>query len=151
MKKLIILMISFLVVDSVSAISPGLKRKCRKVRAIESGEIYKARASEHIEDDRKFSTSFITRDGTDSPDFDCLKAYNRKGKKIHTMGVYARNEPSYSSRFYGGTGCGDGKHPDDIAAQAIRGTGKPAIFIKVKRRLCVRIPDANVCYNSTGC
>jgi hypothetical protein len=98
----------------------------------------------------KYSTSFITRKGTDAPGYDCLKAFDRKGRLIHTLGIYARND-GYSSRFYGGYGCGDGKSPSTIARQAKRRTGKPAIFVKVKPRMCVRVPDANQCYNSSGC
>jgi hypothetical protein len=150
-KKIILAMLCLIVSSEAFAITDGLKEVCGRVRKLKGGEIYKSIGSPHVEAERRNSTSFITRAGTEQPDFDCLKGYNRKGKLIHKLGVYARNDGSYSSRFYGGTGCGDRKRPADIAKQAVKQTGKPAIFLKVKRRTCVRIPHANQCYNSSGC
>ena len=150
-KKITLISVLMLISAPAFAISDGLKEKCTRVRELTGGEIYKSIGSPHVEAERRNSTSFITRAGTDQPIYDCLKGYNREGKLIHKLGVYARNDGSYSSRFYGGTGCGDRKRPADIAKQAIKQTGKPAIFLKVKRRVCVRIPHANQCFNSSGC
>jgi len=129
----------------------SLSAVCRRVRSLKSGEIYKSIASRHIPDQRKLSTSFITVRGAAAPRNNCLYVYDRRGTLIHTLGQYFPTGIKYSSRYYGGHGCGDLKSAASIAATASRNTGSPEGFITSGTGNCARIPNLNSCFNSSAC
>lgn len=137
-------------VDSY-AISRSLRSVCKNIRGLYRGEIYKSIASHHITDQRASSTSFITLRNTRPPKNNCLSVYNKNGVKIHLMGRYFPTGAAYSSRYYGGHGCGDLKRASQVAALARSGTGTPEIYITSGTGNCARVPNANACYNSSAC
>jgi hypothetical protein len=133
--------------------NPGLSSVCPTVRSIKRGEVWKSIASTHIPvvDPRRFSSSFITRRGTPAPSFTCLELYDGRGNLIHKLGRYSPTGAEYSSRSYGGFGCGDLKTALDVAGTAISNTGQSTSYLKVTASQCVTIPNPNSCYNSSGC
>ena len=129
----------------------SLASVCKKVRTLTSGEIYKARASDHINDQRKLSTSFITLRSTTPPKNNCLYVYDKKGNLIHTLGRYFPTGAIYSSRYYGGYGCGDVKSASTVANIARANTGSASGYMTSGTGNCVLIPNLAACYNSSGC
>lgn len=126
---------------------------CPATRALKRGEIYKTKQSPHIPsgDSRKNSTAFITTRGTPAPSGKCLTMYDSNGTAVHKMGRYNNTNPEYTSRYYGGTGCGDRKRPTRIGNVVNTNTGSYQGYLKVGTRTCVVIPDVRRCYNSSGC
>ena len=129
----------------------SLSTYCKKVRSLTRGEIWKSIASKHINDQRKFSTSFITLRSTGAPRNNCLSVYDKKGNLVHTLGRYFPNGAEYSSRYYGGYGCGDRKSAATAAALAKKNTGSSAGYMTSGTGNCVLIPNINACFNSSGC
>lgn len=131
----------------------GLNSVCKSIRSPFRGEIYKSRQSEHIPryDPRSNSTAFITLRNTSAPYGSCLYWYDKKGNLVHKMGAYAKGESEYSSRFYGGHGCGDHKTPTGVAEAARRSSGSYEVYGKVSDKVCVKISDPRRCYNSSSC
>lgn len=131
----------------------GLSEVCRSTRALRSCEIWKARASGHIpgSDPRSSSTSFIALRGCPGTYSSCIPVYDKNGNKIHSLGEYPNSISSYDSRHYGGSGCGDGKSPSRVADEARANTGSPEVYVKDSDGVCVRVPNAGVCYNSSEC
>lgn len=126
---------------------------CASTRALTSGEIWKSIASTHIPttDPRRYSTSFITERGTTAPRYTCIRAYDGNGTQIHALGRYYPTGTSYSSRNYGGAGCGDRKRARNIAQTALANAGSTAIYLKVSAGVCAIVPNPNRCYNSSQC
>ncbi len=133
--------------------NPGLASVCPTVRDALGGEIWKSIASTHIptSDPRRFSTSFITRAGTPAPSTNCVSVYDGRGNLVHQLGKYSPTGSAYSSRNYGGSGCGDKRRASDVAAQALSQAGSITVYVKVKANQCVRIPNPNGCVNSSQC
>lgn len=129
----------------------ALKNVCKTSRSLFRGEIWKSIASHHISDQRKNSTSFITLRSTTPPRSSCLNGYDKKGNLVHKLGQYFPTGAAYSSRFYGGFGCGDRRSAASVANTARAKTGSPEIYITSGTGNCARIPNANACYNSSGC
>lgn len=127
-----------------------LSQVCSSVVNIPSTQIYKSIASKHITDARASSTSFIGTTAAPSVSSSCLLAYDGKGNQVHSLGIYQRGF-GWAYRFYGGYGCGDHKTAKKVAAAAKANTGSSAIYIKTSTSKCVKIPNANACYNSAGC
>lgn len=127
----------------------ALNSVCKSIRELRSGEIYKHIASSHISpaDPRRFSTSFITVRGVGAPTLSCLEMYDSNGKAIHRIGRYFPTGSSYSSRFYGGAGCGTGESPSILSSRSKR----KAVYLKVTPKTCVRIPSVTRCFNSSAC
>ena len=132
--------------------SGGLQARCPSIRNPSGGEIWKNIASTHIptSDPRRFSTSFITRSGTAAPQVSCIEAFDKNGNKVHSLGFYGAGG-QYSSRFYGGSGCGDKKSGSAIASIARGNTGSPEIYLKTNSNTCIRIGNPNSCINSSAC
>lgn len=133
------------------ATNRSLSSVCKKVRSLTRGEIYKSIASNHINDQRKLSTSFITLRSTTAPKNNCLYVYDKKGTLIHKLGRYFPSGALYSSRYYGGHGCGDLKSAASVAATARRNTGSAAGYMTSGTGNCVVIPNMGSCFNSSGC
>jgi hypothetical protein len=133
--------------------NPGLQSVCPTVRALHSAEIWKAIASTHIpaSDPRRYSTSFIVRSGNQAPSDNCIPVYDSRGNQVHALGQYFPTGSAYSSRHYGGSGCGDKKGPDAIYSAATGNTGSSEIYLKVQSGECVKIPNPKGCYNSSQC
>lgn len=129
----------------------SLKTFCKKVRSLTRGEIWKSRASDHINDQRKFSTSFITLRSTGAPRNSCLSVYDKKGNLIHKLGQYFPSGAAYSSRYYGGYGCGDKKSAATVAAIARKNTGSPEGYVTSGTGNCLKISNLNACFNSSAC
>jgi hypothetical protein len=70
---------------------------------------------------------------------------------LHKLGRYFPTGVAYSSRFYGGAGCGDGKRASQVAQLARQKTGSPEIYLTSGTGNCARVPNASLCYNSSGC
>lgn len=134
-------------------VAASLQSQCPVIRAIRPGEIWKSIASTHIPntDPRRFSTSFITRNNVSPPSESCLLLLDSRGNKVHQLGEYFPTGSSYSSRNYGGSGCGDKKSPVDIVGEANRNTGAITTYLKINATTCISIPNANTCYNSSQC
>jgi hypothetical protein len=139
--------------DSAPPTNPGLQSVCPSVREIRSGEIWKAIASTHIPntDPRRFSTSFITRKGVPAAQFQCIAVYDSNGNQVHSLGQYFPTGSDWSARHYGGSGCGDKKHPTQVVSSAQSNTGSAQVFLKVRSSECIRVPNPNSCYNSSQC
>lgn len=131
----------------------AFSKVCKNVRGLLRGEIYKSIASHHISpgDPRAASTSFITLRSTTPPRSSCLSGYDKKGNLIHKLGQYYPTGVAYSSRFYGGAGCGDRKSPRTIAAIAKKNTGSVEMYLTSGTGNCAKVPDPTKCYNSSGC
>lgn len=131
----------------------GIAAVCPNIRGLNSGEIWKSIGSDHFPpgDPRRSSVSFITRAGSQSPSGDCITVYSSNGKPIAKLGLYRRNEAKYSSRFYGGSGCGDGKSGASVAAMARKIAGTSKVYITSNGRNCAVIPNPGSCYNSSQC
>lgn len=129
----------------------NLRKVCKNIRSLYRGEIYKSIASHHINDQRKSSTSFITLRNTRAPAKNCLYGFDKNGTLVHKLGRYFPTGVKYSSRYYGGHGCGDLKSAALVAAIARRNSGSPEIYITSGTGNCARVADANRCYNSSGC
>ncbi len=138
---------------TVSSNKGGINSVCTKVRGIAGGEIWKSIGSNHFppSDPRRYSTSYITRRGTTAPSGDCISVYAANGKLVSRLGVYARNEREYSSRFYGATGCGDKKGGGSIASAARKVAGTSRVYITSNGKNCAVIPNPASCYNSSQC
>lgn len=130
----------------------SLKSQCKTQRPLARGEIWKSRQSPHIpsSDRRKNSSALIYLRSARPPAGGCLNVLDSSGRVVHKLGVYARGEALYSARFYGGSGCGDGKSPSAVASLAKRNTGKTAVYVDIGS-VCLAIPDPGKCYNSIGC
>ena len=131
--------------------APALGAVCKRVRSLTRGEIYKSRASDHINDQRKLSTSFITLRSTTPPKNNCLYVYDKSGNLIHKLGRYFPTGTAYSSRYYGGHGCGDLKSASTVANLARSKTGSSAGYMTSGTGNCVLIPNLAACFNSSGC
>ena len=133
-------------------VKKGLASVCTSQRSPAGGEIWKSRQSPHIpsSDRRKNSTALIYLRSVRPPANSCLSVVDGKGNVIHRLGVYARGESLYSARFYGGSGCGDGKTPGTVASIAKRNTKSTAVYIDVGS-VCIKIANPQQCYNSVGC
>lgn len=129
----------------------GLRGVCKSVRSLLQGEIYKSKASNHITDQRRLSTSFITLARTRPPKNNCLYGFARNGTLIHKLGRYFPSGALYSSRYYGGSGCGDLKSAALVASMARRAGGSPSIYLTSGTGVCAYVPDASRCYHSSGC
>lgn len=129
----------------------ALSSVCKKIRNLTRGEIWKSIASNHINDQRKLSTSFITLRSTIAPKNNCLYVYDKKGNLIHKLGRYFPTGSLYSSRYYGGYGCGDVKSASSVAATARQNTGSAAGYMTSGTGNCVLIPNIASCFNSSGC
>lgn len=131
----------------------GIKSVCSKVRSLGSGEIWKSIGSNHFPstDPRRYSTSFITRRGTSAPSGNCISVYAANGKLVSKLGLYARNEREYSSRFYGATGCGDKKGGAAVASAAKKVAGTSRVYITSNGKNCAVIQNPASCYNSSQC
>ena len=154
LRKLPILILAMLIGFQFSAVhaqAKGLSKVCKTVRNLASGEIYKSIASHHITDARAASTSFITIRSARPPKNECLYVYDTGGNLIHKLGRYYPSGDKYSSRYYGGAGCGDGLRASTVASIAIKNTGSPAIYITSGTGNCARVANANSCVNSSGC
>ncbi len=136
---------------SVKKARAGLSSVCKKIRNLTRGEIWKSIASNHINDQRKLSTSFITLRSTVAPKNNCLYVYDKKGTLIHKLGRYFPSGTLYSSRYYGGHGCGDLKSASSVAATARSNTGSSAGYMTSGTGNCVVIPNIASCFNSSGC
>ncbi len=134
-----------------ATISKALSSACKTTRSLYRGEIWKARASSHISDRRKFSTSFITTRSTMAPRNNCLYGYDKSGNLVHRLGKYFPTGAAYSSRYYGGYGCGDGKSASTVASAAYRNSKSSTIYITSGTGNCAIIPNPAQCYNSSGC
>lgn len=128
-----------------------LSSVCKRVRSLSRGEIYKSIASKHINDQRATSTSFITLRSTGAPKNNCLYVYDKAGNLIHKMGRYFPTGAAYSSRYYGGHGCGDLRSAATIASLASRNTGSAAGYITSGTGNCAFIPNLRSCFNSSAC
>jgi hypothetical protein len=128
-----------------------LDQVCRTVRELQSCEIWKAITTPHIADQRKVSTSFITRSGCAGIFPECIEVFDRLGEPIHTIGQYFPTLSPYDSRHYGCWGCGDCRASGEIADEAQRETGSASIYLRDRAGACVRVPDAGTCYNSSEC
>lgn len=138
--------------QSPAKVAPkALSSFCKSVRSLTPGEIWKSIASRHISDARKNSTSFITVAGTRAPSNSCIRAYDNKGNLVHSLGRYFPTGGAYSSRFYGGAGCGDNKSANSVSAIARSKTGSTEIYLNTAGSQCIRIPNPSLCYNSSGC
>lgn len=124
---------------------------CRNTRELMRCEIWKSIASHHITDQRASSTSFITTRGCPGGFPGCIVAYDRDGTRIHSLGEYQPTGSAYDNRHYGGHGCGDAKRASSVAAVARKNTGSDEIYLKDNNGVCVRVPDAGQCYNSSAC
>lgn len=133
------------------SVDRALRSVCRAVRSLYRGEIWKSIASKHIADRRSQSTSFITLRSTLAPRFNCLNGYDSNGNLIHRLGRYFPTGAAYSSRFYGGHGCGDGQRASVVSARARRQTGKTGLYLTSGTGNCALIPDPSKCYNSSAC
>jgi hypothetical protein len=135
-----------------NAVSAGLRAQCSTQRALSRAEIYKSRQSPHIPsfDRRKNSTALIYLRSARPAPGGCLNVLDSQGKIVHRMGIYARGESLYSARFYGGSGCGDGMTPSQIASVATKRTKKATVYIDIGSQ-CLIIPDPRRCFNSVGC
>lgn len=133
------------------AAKKSLSKVCKKVRSLTRGEIYKSVASNHIHDQRKLSSSFITMRSTTAPKNNCLYVYDKKGNLIHKLGRYFPSGALYSSRYYGGHGCGDLKSAASVAATARKNTGSSAGYMTSGTGNCVLIPNMGSCFNSSAC
>ncbi|MBX7139386.1 MAG: hypothetical protein K1X83_15570 [Oligoflexia bacterium] len=127
-----------------------LRTVCSKIIDLPSTMIYKSIASHHITDARARSTSFIGTYAAPDISSACLQVYDGKGNLVHKMGLYQKGF-GWRWRFYGGYPCGDFKTAARVAADAEANTGSPAIYIKTSSSQCVKIVNANRCYNSAGC
>jgi hypothetical protein len=128
-----------------------LSSVCTRVRSLSRGEIYKSIASKHINDQRASSTSFITLRSTGAPKNNCLYVYDKAGNLIHKMGRYFPTGTEYSSRYYGGHGCGDLKTASAVASAATSNSGSPAGYITSGTGNCAFIPNMRSCFNSSAC
>jgi hypothetical protein len=128
-----------------------LSSVCTRVRSLSRGEIYKSIASKHINDQRATSTSFITLRSTGAPKNNCLYVYDKAGNLIHKMGRYFPTGAAYSSRYYGGHGCGDLKSASAVASAARSRTGSPAGYITSGTGNCAFVPNMGSCFNSSAC
>ena len=128
-----------------------LSSVCTRVRSLSRGEIYKSIASKHISDQRANSTSFITLRSTGAPKNNCLYVYDKSGNLIHSMGRYFPTGTAYSSRYYGGHGCGDLKTASAVASTATSNTGSPAGYVTSGTGNCAFIPNMRSCFNSSAC
>lgn len=131
----------------------ALRSVCTKVRTLTRGEIWKSIASHHIpkSDPRGSSTSFITLRGTGAPRNSCLYVYSANGTLIHKLGKYYITGASYSSRYYGGYGCGDKKSASQVAAAAKASAGSTRVYITSGTGNCATVANPNTCVNSSGC
>lgn len=131
----------------------SLETECPSIRAIERGEIWKNIASTHIPktDPRRKSTSFITVRSKTAPAFHCIKVYDNAGNLVHKLGRYSPAGSSYSSRSYGGAGCGDKKTARRVADLALSNTGSTTIYLKVRSNECIQLSTPNRCFNSAAC
>lgn len=138
---------------SAKKLPRSLSSVCKNVRNLTRGEIWKSIASTHIptSDPRRFSTSFITLRGTGAPRNSCLYVYNSKGVLVHKLGKYYISGAAYSSRYYGGYGCGDKKRASQVANSASSGTGSTRVYITSGTKNCATISNPNACYNSAQC
>jgi hypothetical protein len=136
-----------------SATIKALSDVCPSIRAIQRGEIWKNVASTHIprSDPRRYSTSFITLRSTSAPSLRCIKVYDSEGNQVHALGRYAPSGALYSSRSYGGHGCGDRKSARKVAADAQASGGSTKVYLKVRSNQCIEIGTPNTCYNSAAC
>jgi hypothetical protein len=126
----------------------SLASACKKIRTLSRGEIWKARASNHINDQRKLSTSFITLRLTTAPKNNCLYVYDKKGNLVHKLGRYFPTGSLFSSRYYGGYGCGDVKSASTVASIARSNTGSSAGYMTSGTGNCVLIqicPENFIC------
>lgn len=129
----------------------SLATYCKRIRTLTRGEIWKSRASDHINDQRKLSTSFITLRSTGAPKNNCLYVYDKKGNLVHKLGRYFPTGTAYSSRYYGGHGCGDLRSAATVAGMARSKTGSAEGYVTSGTGNCVKIPNLNACFNSSGC
>jgi hypothetical protein len=131
----------------------GIGAVCRSVRGLNPGEVWKSIGSNHFPpgDPRRWSISFITKAGAQSPSGNCITVYSSNGKPIAKLGLYRRNEAKYSSRFYGASGCGDRKSGASVAALARKIAGTSRVYITSNGRNCAVIPNPGSCYNSSQC
>lgn len=152
LRKFLVLLIPLIIFGSSAALAE-LSDVCPTTRALLRGEIYKSKQSNHIsrKDRRSKSTAFITLRGTKAPVGSCINVYSANGVLVHMMGRYNPAGAAYSSRFYGGTGCGRAETPAIIAARAYANSGSWVVYIKVNSNLCVAVPRANKCWNSSSC
>lgn len=127
-----------------------LKNVCSRVIDLPSSMIYKSIASTHITDARARSTSFIGTYAAPDLSLSCLLVYDGKGNLVHKMGLYQKGA-GWRWRFYGGYPCGDYKTASRVASQAIANTGSPTVYIKTSNTQCIKIVNANRCYNSGAC
>ncbi len=131
----------------------ALSDVCPQTRAIERGEIWKNVASTHIptSDARRYSTSFITLRSHSAPSFSCIKVYDTAGNLVHKLGRYSPTGSQYSSRSYGGSGCGDRKSARAVASRARSNTGSAKIYLKVRSNQCIELSTPDDCFNSIAC
>lgn len=138
---------------SAKKLPRALSSVCKNIRGLTRGEVWKSIASTHIpsSDPRRFSTSFITLRGTGAPRNSCLYVYNAKGGLVHKLGKYYLTGAKYSSRFYGGYGCGDKRRASQVASAAQSATGSTRVYITSGTKNCATISNPNACYNSAQC
>lgn len=130
---------------------PGLSAVCTAVREIQECEIWKSIASRHISDQRKNSTSWISERGCPGKFAGCIPVYDSAGTQIHSLGQYFPTGSEWDNRHYGCHDCGDCKRASTVASDARANTGSPEVYLRDNAGVCVRIPNANSCVNSSAC
>lgn len=128
--------------------SATLASVCPTRTALARTDVWKSRQSNHIpgSDSRKNSTALIILRGGRQFASSCMSGYSSSGKLVHKLGAYYPTGSLYNKRLYGGYGCGDRKTPRQVAAAASGG-----LYLKVSANSCVKVPNPNTCYNSSGC
>lgn len=134
--------------QSRQPVSPELAAVCKTTTALARSDIWKAKQSNHIPsgDVRQNSTAFIILRAGRTFKPNCMLGYSNTGKLVHKLGAYFPTGTPYNKRLYGGWGCGDHKTPVQVAAAS-----KGGLYLKVSSNSCVVVPQANRCYNSSGC
>lgn len=130
----------------------GLNAVCPNIRELSRSEIWKTRGSHHFSDCRRNTVGFIVARGGPGVSSSCITIYNSAGREIHRLGGYFPAGFDWASRHYSCIGCSSGGvGGSSLAALARQGTNSSEIYLKTGTNTCVRIPDANRCYNSSSC
>lgn len=130
----------------------NLAAKCKTIKTIGRGQIYKTVGSTHfVNDCRRNTAGLIFAYGGGAPSSSCVELLDKNGDILAKFGLYARGA-GWEARYYVCVGCGGGFNHDgqDLARLATRNTGSPEGYLDLGST-CLKVPNLGNCYNSIGC